>query len=67
MNTATTIAAEAAATVAKILPQPPASPATLTIFGAAGDLTKRLIVPALYNLVQSRKASGRLRHHRRRS
>ena len=27
-----------------------APPATLTIFGAAGDLTKRLVVPALYNL-----------------
>jgi glucose-6-phosphate 1-dehydrogenase len=27
----------------------------MTIFGAAGDLTKRLIVPALYNLVRGRK------------
>ena len=32
---------------------------TMTIFGAGGDLTKRLVVPALYNLVQSRQASGR--------
>ncbi|MBV9783468.1 MAG: glucose-6-phosphate dehydrogenase [Acidisphaera sp.] len=28
----------------------PAPPCTLVIFGAAGDLTKRLITPALYNL-----------------
>ena len=30
-----------------------ASPATMTIFGAAGDLTKRLVMPALYNLVRA--------------
>jgi len=29
---------------------PPAPPATLVIFGAAGDLTKRLLMPSLYNL-----------------
>jgi glucose-6-phosphate 1-dehydrogenase len=28
----------------------PAPPCTLVIFGACGDLTKRLLVPALYNL-----------------
>jgi glucose-6-phosphate 1-dehydrogenase len=28
-----------------------ADPCTLVIFGAAGDLTKRLLIPALYNLV----------------
>ena len=28
----------------------PAAPCILVIFGAAGDLTKRLLVPALYNL-----------------
>ena len=28
----------------------PPAPCTLVIFGAAGDLTKRLLVPALYNL-----------------
>jgi glucose-6-phosphate 1-dehydrogenase len=28
----------------------PAGPCVLVIFGAAGDLTKRLLVPALYNL-----------------
>ena len=28
----------------------PADPCALVIFGATGDLTKRLVVPALYNL-----------------
>jgi glucose-6-phosphate 1-dehydrogenase len=32
-----------------------APPATMTIFGAAGDLTKRLVMPALYNLVRARR------------
>ncbi|MDN5788170.1 glucose-6-phosphate dehydrogenase [Pseudorhodobacter sp.] len=38
----------------------PAAPVcTMVIFGAAGDLTKRLVVPALYNLVNSgRLADG---------
>lgn len=36
-----------------------APPATLVIFGAGGDLTKRLVVPALYNLVRAgRLADG---------
>ena len=30
-----------------------APPATMTIFGAAGDLAERLVVPALYNLVRA--------------
>src|SRR5215467_6753272 len=34
----------------------PAGPSTLVIFGAAGDLTKRKLLPALYNL----KAHGLL-------
>jgi glucose-6-phosphate 1-dehydrogenase len=55
MSTATTIAPEAAVTVATTLPGHPAPPATLTIFGAGGDLTKRLVVPALYNLVRAGK------------
>ena len=29
---------------------PQAPPCTLVIFGAGGDLTKRLLMPALYNL-----------------
>jgi glucose-6-phosphate 1-dehydrogenase len=32
----------------------PAPPCVLVIFGAAGDLTKRLLVPALYNLRHSK-------------
>ena len=51
----TTIAADAAATVAKSFPSHPLSPATMTIFGAGGDLTKRLIVPALYHLARAGK------------
>jgi glucose-6-phosphate 1-dehydrogenase len=50
----TTIAADAA-TIAKCFPDHRPSPATMAIFGAAGDLTKRLIVPALYNLVRGGK------------
>ena len=30
----------------------PAPPSTLFIFGASGDLTKRLVMPALYNLAK---------------
>jgi len=50
----TTIAADAA-TIAKCFPDHRPSPATMAIFGAGGDLTKRLIVPALYNLVRGGK------------
>ena len=32
-----------------------APPCVMVIFGAAGDLTKRLIVPALYNLVDAKR------------
>jgi len=32
----------------------------LVIFGAGGDLTKRLVVPALYHLVQAGKLPNRL-------
>src|SRR5258708_32044910 len=56
MNTETTIAPEAAVSAAA-LPCHRAPPATLTIFGAGGDLTKRLVVPALYNLVRAGKLS----------
>ncbi len=37
-----------------------APPATIVIFGAAGDLTKRLLVPALYNLAKSGALSDKL-------
>jgi glucose-6-phosphate 1-dehydrogenase len=37
----------------------PAPSCAMVIFGAAGDLTKRLVVPALYNLVNAKRlASG---------
>ena len=32
----------------------PADPCALVIFGASGDLTKRLLVPALYNLARTK-------------
>jgi glucose-6-phosphate 1-dehydrogenase len=32
----------------------PADPCAMVIFGAGGDLTKRLVVPALYNLSRTR-------------
>jgi glucose-6-phosphate 1-dehydrogenase len=35
----------------------PAPPCAMVIFGAAGDLTKRLVVPALYNLVNAGRLS----------
>ena len=34
-----------------------APPCAMVIFGAGGDLTRRLIVPALYNLVNARRLS----------
>ncbi|MET1028880.1 MAG: glucose-6-phosphate dehydrogenase [Dongiaceae bacterium] len=34
-----------------------APPCTMVIFGAAGDLTKRLVVPAIYNLVNAKRLS----------
>ena len=35
-----------------------APPCTMVIFGAAGDLTKRLVVPALYNLVNAKRLAN---------
>ncbi len=32
----------------------PAEPCAMVIFGASGDLTKRLVVPALYNLLRTK-------------
>ena len=37
-------------------PARPADPCTIVIFGGAGDLTRRKLLPALYNL----KAAGLL-------
>lgn len=36
------------------VPGNPAPPCVMMIFGATGDLTKRKLIPALYNLVKSR-------------
>src|SRR5947207_2217806 len=36
---------------------PVAPPCAMVIFGAAGDLTKRLVVPALYNLASAKRLS----------
>jgi len=36
------------------MPAQPAPPCVLVIFGAAGDLTRRLLIPALYNLRRAR-------------
>ena len=40
---------------------PKAPPTTLVIFGAGGDLTKRLLMPALYNLAAAKLLDDRLR------
>jgi glucose-6-phosphate 1-dehydrogenase len=40
---------------------PLAPPCVMVIFGAAGDLTKRLVVPALYNLVGARRLPNEFR------
>jgi glucose-6-phosphate 1-dehydrogenase len=59
MTSATSITPAALARATRAIPERQAPPATLVIFGAAGDLTKRLVVPALYNLVRAgRLADG---------
>lgn len=40
---------------------PVAPPCAMVIFGAAGDLTKRLVVPALYNLVEAKSLPDQFR------
>jgi glucose-6-phosphate 1-dehydrogenase len=40
---------------------PLAPPCVMVIFGAAGDLTKRLVVPALYDLVGARRLANEFR------
>jgi glucose-6-phosphate 1-dehydrogenase len=42
---------------AQVETAPQAPPCALVIFGASGDLTKRLLVPALYNLVTAKQLS----------
>ena len=39
----------------------------VTIFGASGDLTKRKLIPALYNLALEKKLAGALRRGRLRA
>jgi glucose-6-phosphate 1-dehydrogenase len=43
----------AAAEIAPSRSLKPADPCTMVIFGAGGDLTRRLVVPALYNLAHT--------------
>src|SRR5271168_4582478 len=43
---------EAVAAVAEKFAGHPADPCTMVIFGASGDLTKRKLIPALYNLAK---------------
>ena len=38
-----------------------APPCATVIFGAGGDLTKRLVAPALYNLVTAKRLPDRFR------
>jgi glucose-6-phosphate 1-dehydrogenase len=38
----------------------PADPCTVVIFGASGDLTRRLLVPSLYNLAEMKLLSDRV-------
>src|SRR5262245_46633350 len=55
MSPETSVAPTAAAKVARATADRQAPPANLVIFGGGGDLTKRLVVPALYNLVRARR------------
>jgi len=32
----------------------PAGPCTMVIFGSSGDLAKRMLIPAIYNLARSK-------------
>ena len=38
-----------------------APPCAMVIFGAAGDLTRRLVVPALYNLINAGRLPNEFR------
>src|SRR5262245_16542154 len=59
MATATTSSSIGTKTASTVLWGRQPQSATLMIFGAGGDLTKRLVVPALYHLVQARKLPDR--------
>ena len=45
--------AERSTTAAALAKAPPAPDCVMVVFGAAGDLAKRLLIPALYNLAQA--------------
>jgi glucose-6-phosphate 1-dehydrogenase len=59
MATVTTPPSKGAETAAKTPRASQPQSAALVIFGAAGDVTKRLVVPALYHLVQARELPDR--------
>ena len=59
MATVTTPLSRGAQTASKSARGRQLQSATFVIFGAGGDLTKRLVVPALYRLVQARKLPDR--------
>ncbi len=46
--------ATAAAAPDVVRTEAPAEPCTIVIFGASGDLTRRMLLPALYNLMIDR-------------
>ena len=52
----------------EILPEPesaiPVQPCTLVIFGGSGDLARRRLIPALYNLLLDGLLPSRIRRHR---
>ena len=59
MGSMTSITPAAVAEVARATHGRQAPAATLVIFGGGGDLTKRLVVPALYNLVRAGRLADR--------
>ncbi len=52
--------------MAKAETVPVATALRMVIFGAGGDLTKRLVTPALYNLVTAKRLPDGFRLRRRR-
>ena len=54
-----------AASAAPSSQTPKAGACAMVIFGAGGDLTKRLVTPALYNLATTGLLPDGFRHHRR--
>ena len=46
-------------------PRSPADPCAMVLFGATGDLTHRLVIPALYNLSRTGASAGAIHADRR--